>query len=121
MTGIFFFKTNYLNFKKGEKTILLFFAPFVFFPDLFLFAGGEVVLDVEGLANVFRGLALDHVRHGLASDVKQPLEKDLMLDYLYQSSEYRTSPVLYCSNLSVWLSYVCSSTREGVIIEWPLK
>ena len=73
--GNFFFKTNYLNFKKGEKTILLFFAPFVFFPDLFLFAGGEVVLDVEGLANVFRGLALDHVRHGLASDVKQPLEK----------------------------------------------
>ena len=55
---------------------LLFFAPFIFFPDLFLFAGCEVVLDVEGLANVFGGLALDHVRHGLARDVKQALQQN---------------------------------------------
>ena len=74
VTGIFF-QNKLFKFQEWRKTILLFFAPFVFFPDLFLFAGGEVVLDVEGLANVFRGLALDHVCHGLACDVKQPLEK----------------------------------------------
>ena len=34
-----------------------------------LFLWGEVVNNVEKLTDLFRGLALDHVGHGLASNV----------------------------------------------------
>ena len=34
-----------------------------------LFLGGEVVNNVKELPNLFRGLALDHVSNGLASDI----------------------------------------------------
>lgn len=49
-------------------------GPLVLSPDLFLLLGCEVVGDVEGLADLLGRLALDHVGHGLAADVKQGLD-----------------------------------------------
>jgi hypothetical protein len=34
-----------------------------------LFLGSEIVYDVEQFPDLFRSLAFDHVRHGLAADV----------------------------------------------------
>lgn len=57
---------------------LLLLAPLVLLPDLLLLAGGEVVLDVEGLADLLGGLALDHVGHRLAGDVQQALDVEVV-------------------------------------------
>ena len=45
--------------------------PLVLATDLIFLFGRKVILDVEGLANLFRGFALDHVGDGLAADVKE--------------------------------------------------
>ena len=39
--------------------------------DLSLFFGGEIVHDVEELANFLRGLTLDHVSNGLAANIAE--------------------------------------------------
>merc|ERR1719201_926876 len=53
---------------------LLLLAPLVLLPHLLLLTWGEVILDVECLPDLLRGLALDHVGHSLAGDVKEPLD-----------------------------------------------
>lgn len=60
---------------KKRLTIL---SPFVFTFDLSLILGSEVVLDVEGLSNLLRGLTFDHVRHGFASDIQQGLDIEII-------------------------------------------
>jgi hypothetical protein len=57
----------------GRKCLAVL-GPLVLAADLLLLLGGEVVLDVEGLANLLGGLALDHVGDGLAADVKKGLD-----------------------------------------------
>ena len=59
---------------RESGDVLLFLAPLVLLPDLLLLGGREVVLDVERLADLLGGLALDHVGHGLASDVEEALD-----------------------------------------------
>lgn len=49
-------------------------SPLVLAADLVLLLGSEIILDVEGLADLLRGLALDHVSDGLAADVKEGLD-----------------------------------------------
>ena len=49
-------------------------SPLVLAADLLLLLRREIVLDVEGLANLLRRLALDHVGHRLAADIKQSLD-----------------------------------------------
>ena len=49
-------------------------SPLVLAADLLLLLGRKVVCDVEGLANLLGGLALDHVGHGLAADVEEGLD-----------------------------------------------
>jgi len=56
----------------GDISLLL--APLVLLSDLFLFTGGEVVLDVERLADVLRSLAFDHVGYSLTRHVQQALD-----------------------------------------------
>ena len=59
----------------GEsRAICLLLSPLVLTTDLILFLGREVVLDVEGLADLFWGLALDHVGDGLAADVEESFD-----------------------------------------------
>lgn len=60
----------------GCENLLL--SPFVLAADLVLLLGSEVVLDVERLANLLRGLALDHIGDGLAPDVKQRLDIEIV-------------------------------------------
>jgi len=55
----------------GRSTIL---GPLVLAADLVLLLRSEVVLDVERLTDLLWRLALDHVGHGLATDVKQRLD-----------------------------------------------
>ena len=45
---------------------------------LLLFAGSEVILDVESLPNLLRSLALDHVGHRLAGHVQEALNVQIV-------------------------------------------
>lgn len=53
-------------------------SPLVLPPNLFLLFRGEVVRDVERLANLLRGLALDHVCDSLASNVEKGLDVEVV-------------------------------------------
>jgi len=61
---------------KGKTLTLL--APLVLLTNLLLLLRCEVVLDVEGLPDLFWGLALDHVGHGLAGEVKEGLDVEIV-------------------------------------------
>lgn len=69
-----------LFFRAGSKHVIsktrrrLLERPLVLAPHLFLFLGSEVVFDVERLADLLGGLALDHVRHGHARKVEKGLD-----------------------------------------------
>lgn len=52
--------------------------PLVLAADLILLLGGEVILNIEGLADLLGGLALDHIGHGLASDIKKGLDVEIV-------------------------------------------
>ena len=54
------------------------FGPFVLSADLFFFLGGEVILDVEGLADFLGGFTLDHVGDGLASDIEKGFDIEIV-------------------------------------------
>lgn len=60
-----------------RKTSLLF-GPFVLTTDLIFLLGSKVVLNVEGLADLFRGLALDHVCDGLAANIEEGLDVEVV-------------------------------------------
>lgn len=60
---------NWYTKQLGEENSLL--SPLVLSADLFLFLWGKVVLDVEGLADLLGGFALDHVRNSLASNIEK--------------------------------------------------
>ena len=53
-------------------------GPLVLSADLLFLLRGEVVLDVEGLADLLRSLALDHVSNSLARQVQQPLDVEIV-------------------------------------------
>ena len=57
-----------------SSSYLSVFTPLVLLADLSLFFGGEVVDNVESLANLLRGLARDHGRDSSARQVKQRLD-----------------------------------------------
>ena len=54
------------------------FSPLVLFHDLLLLLGGEVVLDVEELANLLDGLVLDHAGDLGAGQLKQGLDVEVV-------------------------------------------
>ena len=60
--------------RRGEEVCLAVLGPLVLTANLLLLFGGEVVLDVEGLADLLGGLALDHVCDSFAADVKKSLD-----------------------------------------------
>lgn len=68
------------------------FSPFVLTTDLVFLLGSKVVLDVEGLADLLGGLALDHVCDGLAADVEKGLDIEVVggLYQLVRSSINKT-------------------------------
>lgn len=59
-----------------ESNLLL--SPLILATDLVLFFGGEIVLDIEGLADLLGRLALDHVCDSLAADIEQGLDIEVV-------------------------------------------
>lgn len=59
---------------EQERKRLTVLGPLVLTTNLILLLRGEVILDVEGLADLLRRLALDHVGHGLAANVEESLD-----------------------------------------------
>ncbi len=57
-----------------NRGCLAVFGPLVLATNLVFLLGSEIVLDVESLADLLRGLPLDHVRNRLASDIEQGLD-----------------------------------------------
>ena len=53
-------------------------GPLILTTNLILFLGGEVILDIEGFADFFWGLALDHIGNGLAADVEESLNVEII-------------------------------------------
>ena len=53
-------------------------GPLVLAADLLLLLGGEVVGDVEGLADLLGRLALNHVGDSLAADVEEGLDVEVV-------------------------------------------
>ena len=64
------------NFTGRRDDSLL--SPLILTTDLILLLGGEVVLDVERLADLLGGLALDHVCHSLAADIKESFDVEVV-------------------------------------------
>jgi hypothetical protein len=70
-------KTNpVMTYPRTKRLAVL--GPLVLATDLLLLLGREVVLDVECLADLVGGLALDHVGNGLAANVKQGLDVEVV-------------------------------------------
>lgn len=61
---------------RGGRLAVL--GPLVLAADLLLLLGGEVVLDVERLADLLGRLALDHVGDGFAADVEEGLDVEVV-------------------------------------------
>lgn len=61
---------------KGRRNSLL--GPLVLATDLVLFLGGKVVLNIEGFADFLGGFALDHVGDGLAANVQEGLNIEVV-------------------------------------------
>jgi hypothetical protein len=56
----------------------LLFSPLVLTTNLIFFLLGEVVLDVEGLADLLGRLAFDHVGDGLAADIEESFDVEVV-------------------------------------------
>lgn len=76
---------------KGKKALL--FSPLVLATNLVLLLRSEVILDVECLANLLGGLALDHVGDSLAADVQKSL--DIKVVGSLRWSQLSSKPVSY--------------------------
>ena len=63
-------------------------SPLILATDLVLLLRRKIVLNVESLSNLLGGLALDHVGHGLTSNVEKSLDIEIIgslyLDKLLQ-------------------------------------
>ena len=66
----------YSSRKRSFLNLLL--SPLVLATDLIFLFGRKVILDVEGLANFFGRFALDHVGDGLAADVKEGFDVEVV-------------------------------------------
>lgn len=62
--------------KRSSHSSVL--GPFILATNLLLLLGRKVILDIECLANLLRRLALDHVGHSLAANVKQRLDIEVI-------------------------------------------
>ena len=62
--------------KRSFLNLLL--RPLVLTTDLIFLFGCEVILDIEGLANLFGRFALDHVGDGFAADVKESFDVEVV-------------------------------------------
>jgi hypothetical protein len=96
-------------------------GPLVLATDLVLLLGSEVVLNVEGLTDLLRRLALDHVRDGLAADVKKSLDvhvvgrEDDLEEHLLVDLHELLVPLLNVGGLLAGIGVVILG-RRGVVL-----
>lgn len=62
--------------RDGVANLLL--GPLILTTNLILLLGRKVILDIKGFADLFRRLALDHIGNGLAADVKESLDVEVV-------------------------------------------
>jgi hypothetical protein len=67
----------------------LLFGPLVLTANLVFFLLGEVVLNVEGLADLLGRLAFNHVGNGLAADVEKCLDVEVVGGLIIWSARMR--------------------------------
>ena len=56
----------------------LLFGPLILTSNLILLFRREIVLDVEGLTDLFRGFAFDHIGNSLAANVKESFNVEVV-------------------------------------------
>lgn len=104
---------------KSRLTVL---SPLVLAADLVLLFWGEVVLDVEGLADLLWRLALDHVCDGLAADIEEGLNvhvvrgEDDLEEHLLVDLHKLLVPVLDVGRLLSGVGVVVLGWRGVVLV-----
>jgi len=107
--------------RSCKHTHLAVLGPFILAADLVLFLRCEVVLDVEGLADFLGRLALDHVGDGLATDVKESLDvevvgsQDDLEEHLLVHLHVLLVPLLNVGRLLARVGIVIGG-RHGVVL-----
>jgi len=113
--------------KCREATCLAVLGPFVLTADLILLLGGEVVLDVEGLTDLLRRLALDHVRDSLAADVEERLNvqvvgsQDNLEQHLLVNLHKLLVPLIDVGGLAAIVVVIGSSLGVILVVLAPLN
>lgn len=72
--------------ERTRKSLLL--SPLIFAANLVFLLGSEIILDIKGLANLLGRLALDHVGNGLAADIQQGLDVQVVRSLWNVVSQY---------------------------------
>ena len=104
------------------------FSPLILATNLVLLLRCEIIVDVEGLADLFRRFALDHVGNGLATNIKQSLDieivggkDDFKKHFLVDLHEFLVPLIDICSFLTgVRVIFVCLG-RVSAVMFTPLK
>jgi len=103
-------------------------GPLVLAADLVLLLGSEVVLDVEGLTDLLRGLSLDHVGNSLAANVKEGLdihvvrgEDDLEEHLLIDLHELLVPLLNVCGLLARVGVVILGGRRVVLVLRAPLE
>jgi len=91
---------------------LLLLTPLILLPDLVLLRLGEVIPDVEGPSDLFRGLALDHVGHSLAGDIQEALD----VQVVGSQDQVEENCLLHAEEILVPLGDVIRSSLTGILI-----
>ena len=104
------------------------FSPLILATNLVLLLRCKIIGDVEGLADLFRRLALDHVGNGLATNVKQSLDieivgskDDFKKHFLVDLHEFLVPLIDICRFLTgVRVIFVCLG-RVSAVMFTPLE
>jgi hypothetical protein len=92
---------------------LTIFGPLVLSADLFLLLRSEIVGDVEGFTDLLWRLALDHVGHGFAANIKKWLD----VEVVGGQNDLKEHLLVHLHKLLVpLLNLCCSLARVGVIV-----
>jgi hypothetical protein len=68
---------SHLGIGVGVITLTIL-SPLVLPTDLFLLLGSEIVGDIKGFTDLLRRLALNHVGHGFAANIKKRLNVEVV-------------------------------------------
>jgi hypothetical protein len=121
-------QVQYSSQRASKTWRLAVLGPLVLTADLVFLLGGEVVLDVESLTDLLRGLSLDHVGDGLAADVEESLDvhvvggEDDLEEHLLIDLHELLVPLFNVGGLLAGVGIVILGGRRVVLVlRAPLK